>query len=171
LEVSKYYVAITIEVEPIMNVPPATGWMPFPEAVPDVSHAAGTYVEVENTGEICTFGAPSSIDPRPEDDPLRLQTAPSIKNCKAHIPHSGRSLVLLAVAGGNQIFDRWEGEVWCAGQGARCEVPEPPSDLENYGHSVRAVFKVNPQWRSPLTKLGIESVKKKTRPSRNRPPR
>jgi hypothetical protein len=136
-EVSKYYVAITIEVEPIMHVPPATVWMPFPQAVPDVSHAAGTYVEVENTGEVCTFGAPSSIDPRPEDDPLHLPTAPSIKNCKATIPHSGRNLVLLAVGGGNQIFDRWEGEVWCAGQGARCEVPEPSPALENYGHSVK----------------------------------
>ncbi|MDP9264986.1 MAG: hypothetical protein M3O91_02530, partial [Chloroflexota bacterium] len=71
-------------------------------------------------------------------------------------------------AGGNQVFDHWEGEVWCAGQGARCEVPEPPSELENYGHSVKAVFKVNPEWKSPFTELGVDSANKKTRLSKAR---
>ena len=33
--------------------------------------------------------------------------------------------VLLAVPGDGQVFDHWEGTA-CAGQGARCEVAEPP---------------------------------------------
>ena len=168
---STYHVAITIEVEPIMRTPPGTVWMPIPEAVPDVSHAAGTYVEVENTGEVCTFSAPSSIDPRTGPVPVVSVPSPMIKNCVAYIPHSGRDLVLLAVGGGNQVFDHWEGQVWCAGQGARCEVPEPPAELENYGHDVKAVFKTDPKWRSPATTLTADSPVKKTRPSRPRPPR
>ena len=95
---SEYYVAITIEVEPIMRVAPSTVWIPFPEAVPDVSRAMGTYVEVENSGEICTFGAPCSIDPRPEDDPIRLQTPPSIKNCTVKCPNHLHSMRITVIS-------------------------------------------------------------------------
>jgi hypothetical protein len=95
--------------------------------------ADGTFVEVENTGDICKFnsskafdgleseiGGPSGLE-RPTGDPDGWRPT---TQCSVTLSRAGRNLVLLPVGGGNQIFDHWEGA--CAGQGARCELPEPP---------------------------------------------
>ncbi len=101
---------------------------------------AGTYVEVETTGDVCDAGAPHSgpvtqevqdivalghLDPDDALDP----------RCVFPVDRTGRNLVLLAVAGDGQVFDHWEGKA-CAEQGARCEAPEPPDEARTFTPSM-----------------------------------
>ena len=128
----------------------AQGWPQrddfFSYTVHGYSRAAGCYVEVENTGTVGTFGpgimtfddggTRTGSWPVPERDPTQ--------SVRVEIPHSGQPIVLLAVGGGNQEFDHWdEAGTICVGQGARCEVAEPPADSP-YALFAKAVFKKKP---------------------------
>ena len=146
---SQYFVSITIQTDN-KRWRPATNWFPDPGWITDHALDAGTYVEVETTGDVCDAGAPHSgpvtqevqdivalghLDP---DDAL----AP---RCVFPVERTGRNLVLLAVAGEGQVFDHWEGKA-CAEQGARCEAPEPPEEADLYPlYDLTAVFKARPQ--------------------------
>ena len=72
---------------------------------------------------------------------------------------SGRPVVLLAVAGGNQVFDHWEGQA-CRGQGARCEVAEPARRGEIYSIDIaaKAVFLKAPEATDPRTESLEEAL-------------
>lgn len=125
-----------------------------PQWVTDHTLDAGTYVEVETTGDVCKVEAPhsdwiedwnvGSLDVNPQS----LDLDP---RCVFHVNRTGRNLVLLAVPGGSQVFDHWEGKA-CAGQGARCEVAEPPEG-EGSGYGVKAVFKRDPESQSQTHQL------------------
>ena len=144
---TQYFVSITIQTENKTwssgggVIPTLPGW------VRDHALDAGTYVEVETTGDVCDVEAPhsdwiedwniGSLDV----DPLTNDLDP---RCVFHVNRTGRNLVLLAVAGDGQVFDHWEGKA-CADQGARCEVAEPPDDVESLGYGVTAVFKARPE--------------------------
>ena len=114
----------------------------------DYSRAAGTYVEVENTGDVCTFYATQlEFDVLGDFEPWPPDSGSPDQSLRLELPRVGRPIVLLAVPGGNQGFDHWLDETGisiCAGQGARCEVPEP---AEDYGYTLfaKAVFKKKPE--------------------------
>lgn len=111
--------------------------------VHDYSRAAGTYVEVENVGEIYQFNPRQQTIDTP-DGPLGWPDPSHDFYQSLHmnaVPRVGRPIVLLAVGGGNQEFDHWDAESSiCIGQGARCEVPEPPEDMK-YTTYAKAVFR------------------------------
>ena len=118
------------------------------QTVQDYTRAAGCYVEIEGTGQICTF-APgiltiddgTSVAPWPD----QFGGPETLQHLHVELPRSGRPLVLLAVGGGNQEFDHWdeEGSI-CVGQGGRCETAEPPADAP-YALFAKAVFKKKPE--------------------------
>jgi hypothetical protein len=113
----------------------------------DYSRAAGTYVEVENAGEVCNVDATElTVEVGalvlPMDLTVNLQPEqPSPNLLRLELPWIGRPIVLLAVGGGNQVFDHWDAESSiCVGQGARCEVPEPAADFQHTLYA-KAVFR------------------------------
>lgn len=113
--------------------------------VRDNTGAVGTYVEVENSGTVCNVD--TAIDPpeqyRSSDPwPLKLQNK---GRSEEPIPRTGRPIVLLAVGGGDQEFDHWGDDpgTVCLGQGARCEIPEPPAE-DTTSLYAQAVFKRKP---------------------------
>jgi hypothetical protein len=114
----------------------------------DYSRAARTYIEIENTGDVLDFDATELRLEYTDDGFVELwKGRGSGQSVRLELPRVGRPVVLLAVGGGNQEFDHWSGETGisiCAGQGARCEVPEPPED---YGFALyaKAVFKKKPE--------------------------
>ena len=122
----------------------------WPRSARDYSRAAGTYVEIENSGDVCNFDATQlEFEIGNESnvfDPWPLGSGSPSQSLEIELPRVGRPIVLLAVPGGNQEFDRWSDETSlsiCAGQGARCEVPEP---AEDYGYTMfaKAVFHKKP---------------------------
>jgi hypothetical protein len=110
--------------------------------VRDTTGAAGTYVEVENTGTVCNVDTTTAM-PEPRDPwPPTLQNKGRSEEL---FPRTGRTIVLLAVGGGDQEFDHWGDDpgTVCFGQGARCEIPEPaPEDTTSI--YAQAVFKRKP---------------------------
>lgn len=110
--------------------------------VRDYSRAAGTYVEVENAGEVCNFDASQlTIDDGTSVQSWPLLMVNTTQSLRLELPRVDRPIVLLAVGGGNQEFDHWDAESSiCLGQGARCEVPEPAADYE-YTLYAKAVFR------------------------------
>ena len=110
--------------------------------VRDTTGAAGTYVEVENSGTICNVDTATAM-PEPRDSwPPKLQNK---GRSEERFPRTGRPIVLLAVGGGDQEFDHWGDDpgTVCFGQGARCEIPEPPPE-ETMSLYAQAVFKRKP---------------------------
>ena len=111
----------------------------------DYGRAAGTYVEMENTGDVLNFDASELRVEDTYEDYVESWSSPA-QSMHVELPRTGRPVVLLAVGGGNQEFDHWDAwvkDAICVGQGARCEVPEPAAD---YGFSLfaLAVFKKKP---------------------------
>jgi hypothetical protein len=117
------------------------------------AQAAGTYVEVEGVG-VCQFDPTTRPDKTTLNSGQPEQEWENAGDWQFTLPVTGRPVVLLAVGGGNQAFDHWEGEPACRDQGARCELAEPegqevgvprPSNLIRPGvlpdMSVTAVFR------------------------------
>jgi len=146
---TQYFVSITIQTDN-KRMPPATPWFPVPEPITDHALDAGTYVEIENTGDVCDAGAPHSGSDTSEAQNIvalgHLDVDHALDpRCVFPVNRTGRNLVLLAVAGDGQVFDHWEGKA-CADQGARCEAAEPPDDPGLYPlYDLTAVFKARPE--------------------------
>jgi hypothetical protein len=153
---AEYVVAAQISVQPDVEWVPQESIASGPTYLKHVSYerAVGTYVEVEGIGEVVfdahgrqqdadanpwarevVHGLPPIVEEWGPDD-WALE-APADARGRWTVPVSGRPVVLLAVAGGNQVFDHWEGEA-CRGQGARCEVAEPAGRSEIYSIDVEA---------------------------------
>jgi hypothetical protein len=148
---------VNIAPEPFYRIPTAEEAAKYGQSVDlldrmgqfvrDRTGAAGTYVEIENSGTIC------NVDTGIED-PEVLGSAdpwpPKLQNrgrSEEQIPRTGRPIVLLAVGGGDQEFDHWGDDptiaTVCFGQGARCEIPEPPAE-DTMSLYAQAVFKRKP---------------------------
>lgn len=175
---AEYVVAVQISVQPDIQWVPQEGNASNPTYLghPQYQRAAGTYVEVEGIGEV-VFDAPArqqDIDANPllsgvvsglpvapdEWGPGNWGLeAPADARGRWTVPVSGRPVVLLAVAGGNQVFDHWEGQA-CSGQGARCEVAEPTGRSEVYSIDVeaKAVFFKAPESTDPRTETLDEAL-------------
>ena len=133
---SEYTVSITIQTDnKVWDIGRFStgGW------VRDHALAEGTYVELENTGATCRVEAPHSESKAAwlAVGEVDEEVGDALPFCQFDLNRTGRNLVLLAVSGPKQVFHHWEGES-CAGQGARCEVAEPPESSP--GYSLKAVF-------------------------------
>jgi hypothetical protein len=165
---AEYVVAVQISVQPDIQWVPvelATYGNPSWRRSPQYQRAAGTYVEVEGVGEVVfdaqarqqeADGQPQAPDREGPWGPERwgpddwALEAPADARGRWTVPVSGRPVVLLAVAGGNQVFDHWEGQA-CQGQGARCELAEPAGRSQVYSIDVeaKAVFLKAPEVEDP----------------------
>ena len=122
--------------------------------VRDYSGAAGTFVEVENSGDVCTVAADElTIDDGRHIDNWPLWGRGDPPPLRVELGRVGRPLVLLAVGGGDQVFDHWDPEsTICVGQGARCEVAEPGAD-NSFTLYAKAVFRRRPAAEIRVGKL------------------
>lgn len=146
---TQYFVSITLQTD---NKRMSSGsvWSGPPDWITDHALDAGTYVEVESTGDVCDAGAPHSGPDTQEAQDLVALGLDDLAHaldprCVFPVNRTGRNLVLLAVAGDGQVFDHWEGSL-CFEQGARCEAAEPPDDPGAYPlYELTAVFKGRPE--------------------------
>jgi len=175
---AEYVVAVQISVQPDIQWVPQEGNASNPTYLrhPQYQRAAGTYVEIEGIGEVAFDAQARQQDA--DADPLSSRVvsglpmgpeewgpgdwgleAPADARGRWTVPVSGRPVVLLAVAGGNQVFDHWEGQA-CHGQGARCEVAEPTGRSETYSIDVeaKAVFVKAPESSDPRTESIEEAL-------------
>lgn len=125
----EYLLKVEIEVEAVDSMT-SSSWGGGLLTTRDYAGAAGTYVEVESVG-VCEFNAGSHAGESSAGN-LPDQAMFPDATSQFRLPLTGRPIVLLAVGGGDQVFDHWEGDKAIRDQGARCEIPEPEGRADGF---------------------------------------